>query len=228
MSLPKNTCVPYNRNYRNVARKPVVVHEHVPDFIVEKTNHVYASLNPSAPTQDYEIVNQEVKNPTEIKELTSLMLQFMEDWGVDTEGWDSAPCIVKCKSAAYHNDPVRTDVAFVNWYVQGPTAFLHTDQHIEEIRPGDIMVFDPYCPHALTLHSTQLDSHRSNSSENATFIALEVPIHSVLHLLGIKKVNHPVHIMSSDDSINPQTGEWTSIKNSAAPNENVDTLSPSH
>ena len=155
------------------------------------------------------------KTHTACKELYARMSQEIEDqWGVDISNWTESVGVLQCRSAPYHHDPFNPEVAYINWYVEGPTATFELNGTPNILEPGSIVVFDPYCPHALYYGAKYDFSAATASTANpptSLFVTLEVPMSSVAYLLNVKclsKANAP--LMGADGGVNPVSGKWMS------------------
>lgn len=146
------------------------------------------------------------------KELYSRFRQEVEDqWGVDTSNWSDTVGVLQCRSAAYHHDPFNPDVAYINWYVDGPYATFELNGKPCLLEPGSIVVFDPYCPHALYYGEKYSfgTSSPDESTPTSLFVTLEVPMADVAYLLNVQrmaKANAP--LMNGNGSVDPATGQW--------------------
>ena len=147
------------------------------------------------------------------KELYSRMSQEIEDqWGVDTSAWSQSVGVLQCRSAPYHHDPFNPEVAYINWYVEGPAATFELNGKPTMLEPGSIVVFDPYCPHALyygQAYEFSTDTAATANPPTSLFVTLEVPMADVAYLLNVQrlsKANAP--LMDKDGGVDPISGKW--------------------
>lgn len=147
------------------------------------------------------------------KELYARMTQEIEDqWGVDTSEWTQSVGVLQCKSAAYHHDPFNPEVAYINWYVEGPPATFELNGKPSLLEPGSLVVFDPYCPHAL-YYGKHYDFNTASKADTtlptSLFVTLEVPMADVAYLLNVQrlsKTNAP--LMGQQGGVDPMSGKW--------------------
>lgn len=147
------------------------------------------------------------------KELYSRMSQEIEEqWGVDISNWTESVGVLQCRSAPYHHDPFNPEVAYINWYVEGPAATFELNGKPNVLEPGSIVVFDPYCPHALYYgqeYEFTVETAATANPPTSLFVTLEVPMSDVAYLLNVQrlvKANAPV--MDKDGGVDPITGKW--------------------
>lgn len=147
------------------------------------------------------------------KELYARMSQEIEDqWGVDTSSWTESVGVLQCRSAPYHHDPFNPEVAYINWYVEGPAATFELNGKPTVLEPGSLVVFDPYCPHALYYgHKYEFAAATASAANPPTslFVTLEVPMADVAYLLNVQrlsKANAP--LMGAEGGVDPLTGKW--------------------
>jgi hypothetical protein len=147
------------------------------------------------------------------KELYARMSQEIEDqWGVDTGAWDQSVGVLQCRSAPYHHDPFNPEVAYINWYVEGPPATFELNGKPTVLKPGNIVVFDPYCPHSLYYgrqYEFSADTAATANPLTSLFITLEVPMADVAYLLNVQRLSKPnAPLMGADGGVDPITGKW--------------------
>lgn len=147
------------------------------------------------------------------KELYSRMSQEIEEqWGVDISNWTESVGVLQCRSAPYHHDPFNPEVAYINWYVEGPAATFELNGKPNVLEPGSIVVFDPYCPHALYYgkeYEFAAETAATANPPTSLFVTLEVPMSDVAYLLNVQrlsKANAP--LMDNDGGVDPITGKW--------------------
>lgn len=147
------------------------------------------------------------------KELYARMsMEVEEQWGVDTSEWTQAVGVLQCRAAPYHNDPFNPEVAYINWYVDGPEATFELNGSTVQLKPGSLIVFDPYCPHAL-YYGKEYEFSTANAQDEtlakSLFVTLEVPMADVAYLLGVQKMKHATSMrMDEPGGVNPMTGQW--------------------
>lgn len=206
-----------NGKFRNVVDDRALAHCVPNTYITELARSSCDSLAPDADEtlapfsiEAYTLGGRKTREAN--KELYNRFRQEVEDqWGVDTSNWNDSVGVLQCRSAAYHHDPFNPDVAYINWYVDGPYATFELNGKPSVLEPGSIVVFDPYCPHALyygekyTFGTTAPDE----SIPTSLFVTLEVPMADVAYLLNIQrmsKANAPV--MNGSGCVDPVTGKW--------------------
>lgn len=147
------------------------------------------------------------------QELYSRMSQEIEDqWGVDTSAWTESVGVLQCRSAPYHHDPFNPEVAYINWYVEGPLATFELNGKPTVLEPGSLVVFDPYCPHALYYGQRYEFSATTAAEANpptSLFVTLEVPMASVAYLLNVQRLSSAnAPLMDAEGGVDPITGKW--------------------
>lgn len=148
-------------------------------------------------------------------ELYSRFRTEIEDqWGVDTADWNGDVGVLQCRSAAYHHDPFNSEVAYINWYVEGPAATFELNGKRIGLEPGHIVVFDPYCPHALyytqNYEFVAEFGHHHETMASSLFVTLEVPLKDVAYLLGTISLQGPgtMERLDAPGSVDPSNGQW--------------------
>ena len=147
-------------------------------------------------------ISMETLGGRRTKPLEQPLLQVMcshirQAWGVSLDLSAQSIGVLRARSAAFHHDPYVPDVAYVNWYIQGPPAEFRLGSHVYAIAPGALFVFDPYCPHALT----------TPAHEQAVFLSMEIPLMAVEHVLGVTHIDDGPNCWDmSRAKVDPHTG----------------------
>jgi len=128
-------------------------------------------------------------------------------WGWDDSRMLDGCGLLMCKGAAYHNDPFDANVAYANWYVDGPPIIFEVHGKSKIIQTGDWIVFDPYAAHRLY----QQNPWRMDTKEvpqMSTFVTMSVPLELVRPWLNIKISDQLIGVdITKGCDINPETGE---------------------
>ena len=212
-----------NGQFRPVVDDRALAHCLPDDYITqmakESCAHLAASTNDEtlAPfaIEAYTLGGKKTRDASQ--ELYARMRQEVEDqWGVDTSEWSQSVGVLQCRSAPYHHDPFNPDVAYINWYVDGPAATFELNGKPTVLEPGSIVVFDPFCPHALYYgkkYDFAADTASTANPPTSLFVTLEVPMADVAYLLNIQTMPKPnAPLMTSQGGVDPITGKWLEDK----------------